>query len=166
MKSSIPTDKKLADFFFDNSNEIEELIYSFNNHKERILNRQKERISELRRKISLMTESNWWAWQGWALGFNSFNSDSPRIGIESSYKETKDDALGKFRIYITTWKLKDWEPYEKELVEMFPNNVLDKVDNRVYLHMDVIIGDNEELILKKLKKYFELLKEITVSDKR
>lgn len=161
MKTSIPIDKKLSDFYSDNANDIERLIQSFNNHKDLILNKQKERISELRELISAKTGKEWWAWHGWDLGYNSFNPQMPTIGIESSYKETKTNILGEFRIYITTWKTKDWQPYEKELIERFPNNFLDKVGNRVYLHMDVIKEDDEDLIIEKLKEYFELLSEIT-----
>lgn len=165
MKSSIPTDKKLADFFFDNSDDIEKLIQSFRNHNDLILNKQKDRISELREKISTKTGKEWWAWQGWDLGYNSFSSNMPKIGIESSYKETKTDVLGEFRIYITTWNLKDWLPFEKTLTDRFPNNFLDKVDNRVYLHMDLIKEDDEELIIEKLNEYFEMLNEITGGNK-
>ena len=154
-------DKRLADFFYDKSNEIEELINLYNKHKEFIVSIQKEKISELKDVISNKTKVEWWAWQGWDLGYNSFNSDKPTIGIEASFKAIKDNPLGKFHIYITTWKLKDWVPYEKELKERFPNNFLDKVNNRVYLHMDIINGDDEKLIIDKLVEYFEILKEIT-----
>ena len=160
MKFLQPTEKELADFFFDNSTNIRELIDSFNAHNERVLNRQRERISELKECISNKTGRDWWAWQGWDLGFNSFSQEMPTIGIESSYKETKENALGEFRIYITTWNLRDWVPYERILTEKFPNNFLDKTEGRVYMHMDVIKGDDENLIISKLNEYFELLCDI------
>nr|WP_321485561.1 PD-(D/E)XK nuclease family protein [uncultured Draconibacterium sp.] len=156
-----PADKKLSEFFFDNSSQIDELILAHENYKERILRIQRDKISELKEQISIKTGKDWWAWQGWDLGFDSFNKNKPRIGIESSFKNTRTSALGEFRIYITTWNLKDWVSYEKILMEKFPNNFLDKVNNRVYLHMDVIIDQNDELILEKLYEYFNLLEKIT-----
>ena len=161
MKSLNPLDKKLNEFFFDNSGEIEELINSYNSHKDRILNIQKAAISGLKDQISDLTGAKWWAWQDWDLGYDSFNQDKPRIGIESSFKAAKHDALAEFRIYITTWRLKDWLPYEKFLATKFPDKFLDKVNNRVYLHVDVIDGENEKLILQKLKECYDLLNEIT-----
>lgn len=161
MKTLNKIDKRLVDFFYDNSKNIEELVKSYNLYKEYILNQQKERITEIKETISKNTGVNWWAWQGWDLGYNSFNKTKPRIGIESSFKETKNNPLGEFHIYITTWNLKDWKPYEKELVEKFPNNFLDKINNRVYLHMDILDGDNENLIVEKLKEYYDIVSEIT-----
>jgi hypothetical protein len=161
MKSQNPLDRKLEEFFFDNTNELEQLINLYNSHKERILNIQKATISDLKEQISVLTGVKWWAWQDWDLGYNSFNQDKPRIGIESSFKAGKHDALAEFRIYITTWSLKDWLPYEKILATKFPDKFLDKVNNRVYLHVDVIDGGNEELILQKLKEYYDLLSEVT-----
>ncbi len=155
-----PADKKISEFFFDNSSQIDELICTYNNYKEKILRIQRDKISDLKERISKITGREWWAWQGWDLGFD-FNKDKPRIGIESSYKNTRNNALGEFRIYITTWTLKDWMPYENVLMEKFPDNFLDKVNNRVYLHMDVIHEQKDDLILEKLKEYFDLLVEIT-----
>jgi len=161
MKNLNPIDKKLNEFFYDNSAKIDELINSYNNHNERILSIQKEKIAEIKDQISMQTKVDWWAFQGWDLGFDKFNLNKSRIGIESSFKNTKDDASGEFRIYITTWDLKDWMPYEKILTDKFPDKFLEKVDDRVYLHMDVIDGNNEELIITKLKEYYDLLVEIT-----
>ena len=154
-------DKRIVDFFVDNSNDIDELIKFYNQYKDDILNQQKEKIFEIKQKISTITAVNWWAWQGWDLGYDSFNKSKPRIGIESSFKTTKESPLGEFHIYITTWNLKDWNPYEKDLLEKFPTNVLDKVNSRVYLHMDIIDGNNEDLIIEKLKEYYDIVKEIT-----
>jgi len=161
MKTTNKIDKRISDFFYDNSSDIDELISSYKNYKEYILNQHKNKISELKEIISEKTGVDWWAWQGWDLGYNSFDETKPRIGIESSFKDVKNNPLGEFRIYITTWKMKDWVPYEKELLEKFPNNTLDKVNNRVYLHLDIINGDDEELIIKKLNEYYNVLEVLT-----
>jgi hypothetical protein len=152
---------QISSYFYDNSQRIEELIKLYGKYNDAILVKQKERISDLREKISKLTGVEWWAWQGWDLRYGEFNENKPRIGIECSYKMTKNDPLGEFRIYITTWKINDWTPYEKSLLEKYPNKFLDKPDNRVYLHMDIIKNDEEELILKRLKEYYDTLVEIT-----
>jgi hypothetical protein len=161
MNALNPADKKLSEFFFDNSSQIDEIIRAHDNYKDKILRIQKDKISALKEQISKITGRDWWTWQGWDLGFDSFNKSKPRIGIESSYKNTRSNALGEFRIYITTWSLKDWVTYEKVLRNKFPDNFMDKVNNRVYLHLDVIPDENDELILDKLNEYFNVLTEIT-----
>jgi len=151
---------KLFQFFSQNSEQIDELLRMYKRHEERILELQCNRISELMHNIKNSTGANWWAWQGWDLGCDSFNknTDKPRIGIESSYKQKGNDPLGEFKIYITTWHLKDFVPYEDALVKLFPDHFLDKTkEGRVYLHMDIIENDNEELILQKLQEYYNLL---------
>jgi len=153
----------LFQFFSQNSEEIDELLQMYGKHKERILEIQRNRISELMQNIKSLTDEKWWAWQGWDLGYDAFNKNTnkPRIGIEASYKQKNNNPLGTFRIYITTWNLKDFVPYEDILVKLFPNHFLDKTnDCRVYLHMDIIENDNEEFILRKLKEYYNLLYKI------
>lgn len=155
---------KLSNFFSSNTEQIEELISLYNKHKTRVLNIQIDRIKDLLEKIKSATNNNhWWAWEGWDLGFNSFNPNKPKIGIESSYSSVHNNPLGQFRIYITTWNLKDFAPYEAKLLSLFPNNYLDKTNKRVFLHMD-ILEDNEDEIIKKLKYYYDLLSDITGDD--
>jgi len=162
MKSVNTLDQKKSEFFLENEKAIKELINSYNSNKERVLNVQKEKISELMEIMNGNTENKWWAWQGWDLGFDSFNRNkSPRIGIESNYFETKDGPLGEFKIFITTWNLKDWQPFEIELTEKYPDKVVDKVNGRVYMHMDIINGEDQENIILKLFEYYTHLKNIT-----
>ncbi len=154
--------EKLADYFYDNSVRIDDMLDLYQKFQSRTLDTQKQRIAELRDKvISLTGNTNWWAWEGWDLGFNKFNAEKPLIGIEASFNATRGKALGKFSIYITTWKLSDWVPYEAKILRDFPNNFMDKKDNRVYLHMDVIEDDNEEEILAKLNTYYNYLSDLT-----
>jgi len=154
--------EKLADYFFDNSSRIDSLIDLYEKYSKRTLDVQVARIAELKEKISELTENNhWWVWEGWDLGYNNLETSKPKIGIEASFSETKGKALGNFKIYITTWTLKDWAFYEEQVLKKFPTSFLDKVDNRAYLHMDVIEDDNEELILDRLKQYFDYLITLT-----
>jgi hypothetical protein len=155
---------KLSLFFSNNSEKIDELSKLYAKYKQRTLDIQKDRIAELKQKIiSQSIDQAWWIYDGWDLGYNSFNknTDKPIIGLESSYKTSNNNPLGVFRIYITTWKIKDYKPYESELFRLFPNNHLDKTtDDRVYLHMDVIEDDNEVVILEKLAFYYNILFDI------
>lgn len=162
MDTLTTTNPELSRFFFENSSYVDNLIDWYNKHKENVLNIQKNKISDLKDKISKITGKEWWAWEDWDLGYDSFNPKKPRIGIESWYKATKNGALGEFRICITTWSTNDWEPYEKILKDKFSENFPpEKKNNRVYLHLDVIDGENEDEILNKLKEYYDLLNEIT-----
>lgn len=152
---------KLSNFFAANTEKIDNLIQLYNQYNQRILNVQKEKIASILQLIKLATENNKWdAWQGWDLVMGSEHIDStkPRIGIEASYELVNNNPLGKFRIYFTTWKIRDFVPYEDYLRKHFPKNYLDKTkENRVYLHMDVIDGVDEKLIIEKLCEYYKLL---------
>lgn len=155
---------KLSQFFSNNSEKIDDLVRLYDKYKQRTFVAQKDRIEELRQRIISQTEDNsWWAYEGWDLGNNSFNknTNNPLIGIESSYKAQNNNPLGTFRIFITAWKIKDFKPYEFELRQRFPDNFLDKTkEDRVYLHMDVIEDDNEDLIIEKLATYYKILSEL------
>lgn len=150
------------DFFFENKKEIEELIEQFNRYKERILSNQKEQISILKQRISDITGHKWWDWQGWDLGI-SFNDKEHPIGIESSYESTKNDPCAFFHIYITTWKMQDWSPYKETVLKQFPEHILldEYNENRSYLHLPVISGNDHEEIVKTLKNVFDKMADIT-----
>lgn len=164
MTGDTHNNNKLSTFFASNSEKIENLIQLYNQYNQRILNVQKERITTLLQVIKLTTNNpKWDAWQGWDLviGSESVDSSKPRIGIEASYEIANNNPLAKFRIYFTAWKIKDFELYEDYLVKHFPNQFLDKTkNNRVYLHMDIIHGDDESLIIEKLAGYYHLLQKM------
>ena len=90
MKNDNSLNNELSNFFFSNSNKIDNLIDLYNNHNEKILRIRKNRIGELKEMIIQQTnDKKWWAWQGYDLGYNDFNENKPKIGIESWYKTTK-----------------------------------------------------------------------------
>lgn len=158
---------ELSHFFSSNTEKIENLIDLYNKYQQRVLKIQTDRISELELLIKSRTDNKWWVYDKWDLGYNSFNlnTNKPKIGLESSYEHFNNNPLGRFRIYITTWDIKDFVPYEDALIKLFPNNFLDKTrGNRVFLHMDVIDGDDENLILEKLTEYYNLLLNIAHTD--
>ncbi len=155
--------EKLDDYFYDNSKRIESLIELYEKYNKRTFDIHSQRIAELREKIAELTESNdWTIWEGWDLVYNDSKTNKPKIGIECSFNKTKEKPLGKFKIFITTWKLNAWAYYEEKVLKQFPNKFLDKTSNRAFLHMDVIEDDNEELILKQLKSYYDFLVTLTM----
>lgn len=164
-KSTIINDPQSL-FFFENSSKIDKLIVEYNNHKERILNIQKSSIATLKEEISNKTSVNWWTYQEWDLGYNSFDSNKPKIGIESNYEVHSHDPLKVFRIYITTWDLKSWYYYEADILKKYNRDkyTLDlNSRNRAYLHMDIIKNNDQELIINKLYEYYAFLKELVES---
>lgn len=154
--------EKLADYFFDNSNRIETMINLYEKYKKRTLEIQIQRIAELRESLTEQTNnSDWWIHEGWDLGYTNSKTSKPRIGIECSFSETRGKALGEFKIYITSWDLKEWAFYEEKILNRYPNKYLDKPENRAFLHMDVIEDDNEVEIFEKLIEYYNFLQELT-----
>lgn len=168
MKSTIIDDPQSI-FFFNNNNEIDMLVKEYEQHKQRVLRVQQGEIATLKEQISLRTGVQWWAWQGWDLGFGEFDKSQPRIGIESSYSAQDYDPIKVFRIYITTWNLTDWFFYEKEILKKYPIDrfKLDlNTNKRAYLHMDVIIDNDQDEILNKLEEYYNFIKEVVESKKK
>lgn len=163
MKSSVYSNKKLVEYFFDNEQNIKELISAFSQHEKEILNLHKERIIELKEEISKRTQVDWWAWQGWDLGYNGFEENSQVIGIEGSFTASKSDPYDKFRIYITTWKLKEFARYKDKVLKRFPNLHYEdtSIKNRAFLHMEPIDGNETITIINKLEECFQFVKEIT-----
>ena len=154
---------KLSDYFFDNSNRIEDLIDLYNKHKSQILNIQSERISELRSKIFNETKDpKWWIWGGRVLGINEFHETKLRIGIESYYKQVNKKPLGLFIITITAWDLKDWAPFETQIMNTYKLKQIKKENNRPFLTVKEIEDDNEAEILYWLKHHYEYLKSLIV----
>lgn len=162
MTDSNVLNEDLSNYFYDHSQKIDSLITLYNQFNNKTAARQTERIAELKDKICDLTKNEkWWAWEDWDLGFNEFNPNKPKIGIESSFESTKGKPLGEFNIMITAWNLKDWSFYEEKLLKSYPNCKLEKVDNRAFLHVAKVTDDNEEQILETLKKHYDYLVALT-----
>lgn len=151
-------DKQLTNFFFERKVEINELIESYQEFKDNILNIQKEKINYLKELITERTKAVWWAYEGWDLGFSEFKNHN--LGIEASFEESNSSPLGYFQIYISSWELNDWQAYDEILRNKFPNNRIVQDSNRMFLHLDKIEGEKEEIILNKLEEYFNYLKSL------
>lgn len=159
-KPDLITDK-ISQFFYANSKEIDKMIELYDKNKNLVLEEQKEKISELKDKISEKTESAWWAWQGWDLGFKFCNESMSEIGIESNFKETESGSLGEFEIFITTWNLSCWKPYQEDVIAEYPENKVKIKGNRVFMHMDSILYDGDDsVLLNKLSEYHGFLKSL------
>ena len=150
-------------FFFNNWDNIKDLINRFNQYKERMYTAQREQINILQEEISKRTGANWWAYKGWDLGIN-FNEGEHRIGIEARYQCTKDDFCGELHPCITTWKIEDWMPYQNIILkeEEFSNKKprYDYKNNRVFLDLPILKENNHEKILDTLEKYFKIMSTI------
>ncbi|MCB0279639.1 MAG: hypothetical protein KDD94_09070, partial [Calditrichaeota bacterium] len=160
MGDDIKMDEQLTNFFFERKDEINKLIESYNEFQGHILSIQKEKIIYLKELISEKTKVDWWTYKDWNLGFSEFKNHN--LGIESSFEESSSSPLGFFHIYITSWELNDWEPYDEILKNKFPNNKIEKNSNRMFLHLDRIEGEKEEIILNKLEEYFNYLKSLRI----
>jgi hypothetical protein len=103
------------------------------------------------------------------LGVHFLDKTQYKIGIESEFEPTKDDPIGEFKIYITTWNIECWKWYKDSVLKKYPNCFLDEgtinTKNRVYYHMPVIkrtdFRENDYIneIVKRLEEYFLFLKQ-------
>ncbi len=154
-----PMDK----FFFDNSKKIDEFIKEYDKYKISIRNNQNSNLKEILQKLKEETDGEWWIYQNFDLGINSFVKNGHRIGLESNYEVKDYDTLKVFRIYITTWNLDDWDYFKDRVLSRYSEDdrFLDTQSrNRAYLHMDVIYNDDKEQIIKKLIEYYNFLVEL------
>lgn len=153
----------LKKFFYDNRGDINRLIWHYEKFKNEIHQMRKEQISTYKTLITSETKADWWVYQGWDLGI-SFNDNSNRIGIESSFRDgTFENPLGTFHIYITVWKKSHFFPYEEELKAAFPNRYIDYDANdgsRVFLHIAELAPDNTKQIISTLLNTYNTLKKI------
>lgn len=170
MMKSTKIDDPQSVFFFKHNNEIEEMIEAYNEHKNRVLRIQQNVIATIKDEISLRTNADWWAYQGWDLGYSEFDKNKPRIGIESHFVTKDNDPLKKFEIYITTWNLKDWSFYREEVLKKYAGDMSDldeKTDNRAFLCVATIINndgiDYNEVIIEKLAEHYHFLKTLVES---
>lgn len=155
---------ELKKFFYDNRQEINRLIWHYNNFNNEIMQMRKERIAYYKTLVCAETAAEWWVFQGWDLGI-SFNDKKHRIGIESSFRDgTLDNPLGKFHIYITVWRKSHFFTYEQELKEAFPGCFVDyeaEEGTRVYLHVAALTHDDTDAVIAALSDTYRKLKPIT-----
>lgn len=154
---------ELKKFFYDNRNDINQLLWHYENFKNEIFAMRKEQIASYKSLVCSASDANWWVYQGWDLDI-TFNDKTHPIGIECSFKDgTLENPLGMFHIYITVWKKSNFFIYEKELKEVYPDCYIDYDANggsRVFLHVAVLSPDNTENIIKSLVNTYNVLKSI------
>lgn len=156
---------ELKRFFYNNRRQINWLIAEYQKFEDDVLQLRKERIGELLNYIRERTEADWWVWQGWDLGID-FNKKGNRLGIESSFRHgTFDNPLGEFKIYVTVWNRRHYEPYREALADAFCGCYLDEhpenAPSRIYLHVAVVESADTNLILDKLAEVYFTVKNIT-----
>ena len=163
---------ELNNFFFKNKEEIETMLKYYREWEKDLRNTQYDSLFQIKNRIIEKTNGQWWIYQDWDLGISFMDNSQYRIGIESEFKPTKDDPIGEFHIYITTWNIKCWAPYKDAVLSKYPiddEHILDEGANnsynRVYYHMPVIrridYKENEYIneIVKCLEEYFLFLKQ-------
>ena len=132
-------------------------------------------IDDLCLAMKECTGYDWRRWTddeyGWDL-VTDFNQKSHRIGIEG-YFAVNTDRKVEFRSYITVWNAHNWDIYEKELKEHYPDydQSIDTKDtsNRVYLNLPAInIGNDlkswdkgKSNVINHLKETFEYMTILT-----
>ena len=124
-----------------------------------------------------MQELTDYQWRYWPENNNcswdivtDFNNDTHRIGIEGSFAVNADGKI-EFRSYITVWRSQDWDIYEENLKEKYPNlsQLIEKKGDRADLPLPtIIIGDDltfwsekKECVVNHLKETFEYMKQLT-----
>ncbi|MFD1258749.1 PD-(D/E)XK nuclease family protein [Mucilaginibacter terrae] len=155
-----PNNEELANYFFDNSSKIDELIKYYDQYNNRVSNVQNENIAQIKEQLNLITEAKWWAWEKYLLGCSKSNNLNQKLGIEAQYEATKLDSLGLFHISFVTWSLSDWNVFEAELLQEFPNGKINKSKTKCSIEIDTVPNNDITLILNKLKGYYQLLLEI------
>jgi len=179
-------------FFADNKTVIGRITKKYNTWKNDVLNTRKKNTSELHKKIEDQTSIKWEldTYKDvflYNLSIRFKKGTKYQIGIESNFDfDDEKNKIGKFCIFITTWDMESWKPYEDRIKEQWKkwkeenptrnfkefDIALDKARindrNRVYLHLPPIERKNfndddtyQEEIIKKLKEYYDFLKEIT-----
>ncbi len=131
-------------------------------------------INELCRSLQELTDYQWRYWPennncSWDI-VTDFNNDTHRIGIEGSFAVNADGKI-EFRSYITVWRSQDWDIYEENLKEKYPNlsQLIEKKGDRADLPLPtIIIGDDltfwsekKECVVNHLKETFEYMKQLT-----
>ena len=161
--------EEMNQFFFDNLNVVEDLVKQYEAFKNDLYRRQCDEIAEIKKQLVEKTGANWWIYQGWDLGI-TFNNDinDRRIGIESNFETDfgEHNPLGIFKIFITVWDNKCFEPFRDELIKTFPEAEIDKspINGRIYMHLPIIYNGNISEIVNKMENYYSILKGIVVSD--
>lgn len=160
---------ELNRFFFDKKEEIESMLNSFGDWQRKLRDEQSCELNKIKDAITKKTKWLWWIYQGWDLGVHFLDKTQYKIGIESEFEPTKDDPIGEFKIYITTWNIECWKWYKDSILKKYPNCFLDEgtinTKNRVYYHMPVIkrtdFRENDYIneIVKRLEEYFLFLKQ-------
>jgi len=144
MSTNDSIDRKNSDFFFEKRNEIDELISQYEAYKKSRLDLQHEKLQEIEKQIGAQTNPKWFIHNGKTAFYLIFKfaSKEYEIGIESLYKETKENPLGEYLIQITTWDLENWKTFKERILKKYPDCPLDEGTthkNRVYLDVEKLI---------------------------
>lgn len=163
MQQFADLNEQTESFFVNNSELIESLIRQYDMYGQKLFLKQKAAIAELKDQIIAKTGApQWWAYQDYALGYNKFDMQKPKIGVEGFFETNGNDATGIFRYWITCWALKDWDYYKEQLKKDYPAGDFQIRDNRGFLHFPDLIRPKGEEILTKLNDTYTYLKQLVM----
>lgn len=185
-------------FFANNHTVIGDMTDKYTKWKNKVWNKRKTNTTELHTDIEAKTSAKWEldTYKDvflYNLSKKFKEGTKYKIGIESNFDfddeyDDENNPIGKFCIFITTWDIESWEPYENIIRQQwekwqkeYPTHNFNEFDvaldkgqrndrNRVYLHMPPIElkkfeGKNVEAykaeIIGNLTEYYYFLKEIT-----
>lgn len=119
-------------------------------------------ILKLRDELNNRTTPN--KWRVWPSEDNCwdvvtrFNCDTHEIGIEGFFVVNIDMNV-EFRSSITVWKAQEWGVYKERLKKEYPDNRVEKVGERVYLHLsEILIGNDLGYWPSKIDEVVESLR--------
>jgi hypothetical protein len=148
--------KELDEFFYDNSDRLEDLLDSYQEFKTKKETKILDKLMEIRNRIGDKTQDKkWQIWDGYALWFSKNDHD---IGVESWFEEENCDPTAHFRIVFTSWDAKYWSQYGEQLRKIYPNGKLKEDGKKTLLYIfDKIDGNNEDEIILKLKECYDCI---------
>jgi len=116
---------ELSDFFYDKSDEINELINLFRNYDNWTKRELLRYLELLRDKLTDETKSNWEIWEGTNLYCKIKDHE---IGIDSRFTKYNRKPIGRVDLYLKCWSKEHWDHYKEKVLEHYPNKEIKLLD--------------------------------------
>lgn len=158
-------------FFIRNSKVISELIQRNDDFQRRLTTLRCNNYNELVSKMKIESNNdNWWVYECSGIGINKFE-EVKDIGLECVYefdykeeRNSNENALGNFLIYITAWDDAVWEIYESKILERLKllnnTNEINKEGIKTIILFDEISNNDFDKIISALKSGYKFMSDI------
>ncbi|MDE6694202.1 MAG: hypothetical protein K2J57_00025 [Bacteroidales bacterium] len=168
----------LEKFFYDNRAYFDTLVWYYKGFKNEFYKKQREEIKKYYdcicsetnpRSEGRFTIDKWQLFYYGRVLFIYLCSDENehRIGIECAFeKETFENQLGEFHIYVASWAKDSFGTYEEAIKKAFPNRGINddkSANNRAFILIDKHKPEEQEKIISTLKDTYDKLKKIVNS---